>query len=117
MTSKPKFDPALHDDNPEWTKEMFERARPAKDVLPKSTLSQFKNKGGRPRIERPKEAIKLRIDADVVEAFRKTGPGWQTRINLMLRSALSDGKIKKVHLAKRMGKISVVGSSPKRKRA
>jgi uncharacterized protein (DUF4415 family) len=117
MTSKPKFDPALHDDNPEWTKEMFERARPAKDVLPESILSQFKNKGGRPRIERPKEAIKLRIDADVVEAFRKTGPGWQTRINLMLRSALSDGKIKKVHLAKRIGKISVVGSNSKRKRA
>ncbi|HZL31401.1 MAG TPA: BrnA antitoxin family protein [Pseudolabrys sp.] len=42
---------------------------------------------GRPRLERPKMAIKLRIDADIVRHFRGTGPGWQTRINDTLRKA------------------------------
>ena len=36
----------------------------------------------------PKQAIKLRLDAEVVEGFRATGPGWQTRINEALRRAL-----------------------------
>ena len=36
---------------------------------------------GRPPSDHPKQALKLRIDADVVEHFRATGPGWQTRIN------------------------------------
>jgi uncharacterized protein (DUF4415 family) len=42
---------------------------------------------GRPRLEHPKAAIKLRIDADIVTYFRKTGRGWQTRINDTLRKA------------------------------
>ncbi len=43
---------------------------------------------GRPPLESPKQAIKLRLDAEVVEHFRETGPGWQTRINEALRRAL-----------------------------
>lgn len=42
---------------------------------------------GRPRIANPKEALNIRLDADVLEHFRKTGPGWQTRINAALRKA------------------------------
>jgi uncharacterized protein (DUF4415 family) len=42
---------------------------------------------GRPPLEAPKQAIKLRLDPDVVEHFRATGPGWQTRINDTLRRA------------------------------
>lgn len=42
---------------------------------------------GRPALEHPKEAIKLRLDADVVAHFRQTGTGWQTRINQVLREA------------------------------
>ena len=40
---------------------------------------------GRPKLAAPKEAVKLRIDADVVAYFRATGRGWQTRINAALR--------------------------------
>ncbi len=36
-----------------------------------------------------KVALSIRLDADVVQAFRATGPGWQTRINDTLRAALS----------------------------
>lgn len=37
----------------------------------------------------PKEAVKLRLDADVLAALRATGDGWQTRINETLRASLA----------------------------
>jgi uncharacterized protein (DUF4415 family) len=89
MAVKPKFDPKLHDENPEWTERDFAKARPASEILPPAVIAQFKNKGGRPRSENPKEAVKLRIDADLLAKFRESGPGWQTRINGILRAAVS----------------------------
>ena len=67
------------DDAPEWTQEMFEQA----DLYHGDKLISR----GRPPSANPKHALKLRIDADVVEYFRATGPGWQTRINDTLRRA------------------------------
>src|SRR5882757_5104771 len=89
MATKPKFDPERHEENPEWSERDFAKARPASEVLPPEVIAQFKNKGGRPRVENPKEAVKLRIDADVLAKFRESGPGWQTRINGILRAAVS----------------------------
>jgi len=40
---------------------------------------------GRPPSAHAKQAVKLRLDPEVVEGFRDTGPGWQTRINDVLR--------------------------------
>ena len=40
---------------------------------------------GRPRKAGPKEAVSLRLDPDVLEHFRASGPGWQSRINAALR--------------------------------
>jgi len=34
----------------------------------------------------PKAAISLRVDADVLEWFKSQGPGYQTRINAVLRA-------------------------------
>ncbi len=34
----------------------------------------------------PKRLMSLRIDADVVEYFRSLGPGWQSRMNAVLRT-------------------------------
>lgn len=42
---------------------------------------------GRPRMANPKQAIKLRLDADLLAHFRASGPGWQTSINPSLRKA------------------------------
>lgn len=42
---------------------------------------------GRPRSVNPKEALNIRLDSDVLDHFRATGPGWQTRINAALRKA------------------------------
>lgn len=43
---------------------------------------------GRPPIDSPKKLVSLRLDQDVIEGFRKTGAGWQTRINETLRRSL-----------------------------
>ena len=34
----------------------------------------------------PKELISLRVDQDVIEWFKAQGPGYQTRINAVLRA-------------------------------
>lgn len=43
-------------------------------------------RGGRPKAEKTKEHLTLRVDADIVAAFRASGAGWQTRINDILRA-------------------------------
>jgi uncharacterized protein (DUF4415 family) len=43
---------------------------------------------GRPKSETRKEAISLRVDADVLDAFKSTGEGWQARMNGILRAAI-----------------------------
>jgi uncharacterized protein (DUF4415 family) len=45
---------------------------------------------GRPRLNSAKHLLSLRIDPDVVERFRATGPGWQSRINQLLREHLPE---------------------------
>jgi uncharacterized protein (DUF4415 family) len=78
-------------DNPEWTEADFARARPIADFP--ELAAAFPN-GGRPR-GRPrgstrsdKSLVSLRIDNDVLERFRATGPGWQSRVNAALRKAV-----------------------------
>jgi uncharacterized protein (DUF4415 family) len=74
-----KSERADSDDAPELTKSFFEHA----DWYHGDRLIRR----GRPPSANPKQALKLRIDADVIEHFRATGPGWQTRINDALRRA------------------------------
>lgn len=69
------------DENPEWTRDMFAKARPAEAVLPPEVLAAFKRPRGRPAKAAPKVRVAVRLDPDVVAHFRATGPGWQTRIN------------------------------------
>ncbi len=74
-------------DNPEWTAEDFAKAVPFIEAFPALAEAMRKNIAGRPKSENPKVAVSLRLDRDVVEKFRATGPGWQTRINAALRQA------------------------------
>jgi uncharacterized protein (DUF4415 family) len=68
------------DDAPELTREWFEGA----DLYDGGKLVR---KGGRPKSEAPKEAVNIRLDADLVAHYRATGAGWQSRINDVLRKA------------------------------
>lgn len=42
---------------------------------------------GRPKADVTKVSTPLRLDPDVIAAFRAGGPGWQSRINDALRKA------------------------------
>ena len=42
---------------------------------------------GRPKQLQTKVPVSLRLDPDVVEAFKADGPGWQSRMNAALRKA------------------------------
>ena len=37
-------------------------------------------KGGRPISSNPRKLITIRLPADVIERWKATGPGWQTRM-------------------------------------
>jgi len=50
-------------------------------------LKQMK-KIGRPKAEITKERITIRLSPDVLERFRSTGAGWQTRVDAALRDWL-----------------------------
>ncbi|MGM5025101.1 BrnA antitoxin family protein [Tardiphaga sp. 862_B3_N4_1] len=115
MSAKKRTPPATHDDNPEWTAADFAASRPAEE-LPPDILAQFKNKPGRPRVENPKVPVKIRLDDDVVTALRATGPGWQTRINDMLKSRIKRGKIEFALFSEKPKPRAAAGAA-KRKRA
>lgn len=77
-TSKRKV---IDPDNPPLTDEQLKRMRP----VSKETLDFFNRARGRPPIDNPKQAVSLRLDQDVLDHFKKSGPGWQSRINAALR--------------------------------
>jgi uncharacterized protein (DUF4415 family) len=47
-------------------------------------------KRGRPAGSGVKEQVAIRLDKDILEAFRAEGQGWQTRINQALRRYLAE---------------------------
>jgi uncharacterized protein (DUF4415 family) len=64
------------DDAPEITADVLDRA----DIFEGATLIRR----GRRRLEGPKRQITLRLDEQVIEGLKATGPGWQTRANAAL---------------------------------
>ncbi|MBM3512298.1 MAG: BrnA antitoxin family protein [Alphaproteobacteria bacterium] len=72
------------DEAPELTADWFRKA----DLYHGKALVRR----GRPRLAAPKRLTSLRLDPDVLAHFRKSGAGWQSRINLALRKAAGLGK-------------------------
>lgn len=68
------------DEAPELTEEWFRTAALYRH-------GKLIRRGGRPKSEAPKQAVNIRLDADLVAHYRATGPGWQSRINDALRKA------------------------------
>jgi uncharacterized protein (DUF4415 family) len=64
---------AADPDSPELTAEQIAQMKPRSARM------------GRPPAAVTKVATNIRYDRDVLEAFRATGDGWQTRINDALR--------------------------------
>ena len=77
------------DENPEWTVEDLRQARPALDVIEEvfgaEAAATLRRGRGRPAKPDRKVNQTLRLDPDVLAAYRRQGSGWQTRINEVLR--------------------------------
>jgi uncharacterized protein (DUF4415 family) len=69
-----------YDEIPELTDEDF-----ARGVWHKGGVPLPHGPRGRPKSKTPKHAVSLRLDPDVIAHFRKSGRGWQSRINAALR--------------------------------
>ncbi len=80
-----EIQPEEYEDIPELTDEWFDQA----DLYHGDKLIRR----GRPPLDNPKKLISLRIDPDIIERFRATGPGWQSRINAVLRAHLPDAEV------------------------
>jgi uncharacterized protein (DUF4415 family) len=91
MARKP--DPYLiDDDNPELTDEQLANLRPASEVLPPELYARLtaRKPGQRgPQKAATKVAVTLRLDPEVLAAFKADGPGWQTRINQALKKVVA----------------------------
>lgn len=55
--------------------------------LSKAVISQGVRLPGRPKAAVTKVPVTLRLDSEVLIAFKATGPGWQTRMNDTLRKS------------------------------
>lgn len=85
MPRKPNLE-LIDQTAPEATDEWFAKARPASDVLPDllgdaAAQAMLNPKQGRPPSAAPKGHVNLRVDADIIQSFRRTGDGWQTHLN------------------------------------
>jgi len=102
-------DPDTRELDDEW----FARARPAREVLPPALYAALTDKSrpvtitlvsdeedrarqkkmGRPPSANPKRPTTIRLSPEVIDAFRATGKGWQTRIDALLREAVAAGRV------------------------
>lgn len=73
-------------DNPELTKADFAKARPFAEVFPDLSASIRRGRG--PNKAPTKKLVSLRLSPEVVEHFKSTGPGWESRIDETLRKAV-----------------------------
>jgi uncharacterized protein (DUF4415 family) len=61
-------------------------AKPFAEAFP-DLMEVIRRGRGRPAIANPRQQISLRLDGDVIEKFKATGKGWQSRVNEALRKA------------------------------
>jgi uncharacterized protein (DUF4415 family) len=64
----------------------LKRFRPASEVLSARLLTKLKARG--PQKAPTKERITIRLSPEVLERFRATGEGWQTRVDVALKDWL-----------------------------
>ncbi len=81
--------PLIGDDGEvrELTKADMKNFRPAAEVLPAEVHAMLGIRRRGAQVAPVKEPVSIRLDADVLQHFRTTGAGWQSRVNQILRKA------------------------------
>ncbi len=87
-----KIETKKFDDNPEWTQADIDHAlsfeempKPLQQLVTQSALK----KRGRPTNSNKKVSVTIRYSASVIEAFKATGKGWQSRMNQVLEEYIA----------------------------
>lgn len=77
-------------DNPEISEKAFKNAKPASEFFSPEQLAGLnaKRPRGRPHADQPKISTSIRLDADLLDALRATGRGWQSTVNSILREKI-----------------------------
>ena len=76
-------------DSPEITAEEMAKARPFSEVFPELAESAKRVRG---KQKAPtKQLVSLRLDREVIDAFKSKGAGWQSLINETLKNAVRRG--------------------------
>ena len=70
-------------DSPELTDEQIAQAKPFAEVFPELAASIRKGRG--PNKAPTKTLVSLRLSGQVIEKYKQSGPGWQSRIDADLR--------------------------------
>lgn len=81
-------DPDARGLNDQW----FDEAEPVKISMANAVFNQLvedRRSRGRPKLPVTKVSTSIRLDADVLDAFKATGQGWQTRMNAALRQYIA----------------------------
>jgi len=84
----PKFKPLIDEDGEVRELSMLEirQMRPANAALPAALQAKLRVRG--PQKAPTKERITIRLSPDVVQPFRDTGTGWQSRLDEALKDWL-----------------------------
>ncbi len=87
---------AADPDSRELDDKWFAEAKPASEAFAPevyAALLAIKRPRGRPKAIDTKVFTAIRLDADLLETFKATGKGWQTRMNAALRQYLTEHPI------------------------
>ena len=60
--------------------------RPMKEARP-DLYESIQRSRGRPKLEKPKEAVTLRVDPDTLKKFKASGKDWRARMAKVLDAA------------------------------
>lgn len=85
VTETPWSDP---DDAPGLDAQFFQTARISVGETVRREATATFAKRGRPKSGDPKQLVSLRLDRVVLDRLRAQGPGWQSRVNELLRKAV-----------------------------
>jgi uncharacterized protein (DUF4415 family) len=75
-------------DNPEWTRNDFAKAKRFDEAFP--DLARTIRRRGKQKAP-TKKPVSMRLDVDVLKAYKATGANWQSRINNDLRRVMKLG--------------------------
>ena len=70
------------------TADDFKRFRPAAEVLSPALTAKLATRRRGPRKARNKEPITIPLSREVIDRFRATGEGWQSRLDAALQDWL-----------------------------